>query len=215
MIGQVTVLLSTEHALNRGYMRAWLGRFDHLRVVAETGDPGQLLDLARQRKPSLVLVDYDTIEEDRATMLSQLRTALPAVKVILSLADTQSHVVAKVLEAGIDGFVLKDASSEDMETAIETVCRGGCYMSPGFFSSLASAVAEDPVGVDEAKRLSPRQMEILRLVATGLTTKAIGYELKISPKTVDVHKRVLMKRLGVQCTTELVKYAVRSGLVAA
>jgi len=186
-----------------------------MRVVAEANDGVQTLELARKVKPSLILMDFDTIQEASLEILASIRKDFPNVKVIVFFSHTSDQLAIRLIRAGADGFVVKSADSADMQSAIETVIGGGVYLSSEFLRSLGTAVLRDGIPDKDGKTLSPRQVEILKDVAKGLSTKAVAYELKISPKTVDVHKRVLMKRLGINSTTDLVKYAIRAGMVAA
>jgi DNA-binding NarL/FixJ family response regulator len=211
-VKQKSVLLVGEHNLLRAFLRAWLGRFDDLRVGAESSDASHAVDMVKRNKPALVLMDFDTLQVASLEVLAKIRSAYPLVKVIIYFAYANDQVAFKVMRAGAAGFVVKDAQSEDMENAIKTVLGGGVYLSSQFLKSLGSA---EGVSDKDGKALSPRQGEILKLVALGMSTKDVAYELKISAKTVDVHKQALMSRLGVKSTTGLVKFAIRSGLVPA
>jgi two-component system response regulator NreC len=210
-----TVLLNGEHTLLRAFLRAWLTRFNHLRVVAEANNAKQAIELVQKYRPALVLMDFDTLQGASLDLLARIRTNFPRIKVIIYFADSDDDFSIKVIRAGASGFVLKSAESEDMERAIKTVMNGGVYLSPGFLKSLGTAVSREGIQDSRGKPLSPRQAEILKMVALGLSTKSMASELKISAKTVDVHKQALMKRLDVKSTIGLVKYAIRSGLVPA
>lgn len=211
----VPVLLCGEHTLLRAFLRAWLARFDRLRVIAESDSAKHTIDLVQKHKPELVLMDFDTLLGADLDVLTQIRTSHPEVKVVIYFAYANDNVAIKLIRAGAAGFVVKTADSGDMESAIKTVLNGGVYLSPTFLKSLGTAALKEGLPDKEGKTLSPRQAQILKFIALGLSTKAIAYELKISPKTVDVHKQVLMKRLGIQTTTGLVKHAIRAGLVPA
>jgi DNA-binding NarL/FixJ family response regulator len=211
-VTQQSVLLIGEHNLLRAFLRAWLGRFDDLRVGAESSDASHAVEMVRKHKPALVLMDFDTLQAASLEVLAKIRSAYPLVKVIIYFAYSNDQVAFKVMRAGASGFVVKDAQSEDMENAIKTVMGGGVYLSTQFLKSLGSA---EGVADKEGKTLSPRQGEILKMIALGMSTKDVAFELKISAKTVDVHKQALMNRVGVKSTTGLVKFAIRSGLVPA
>jgi DNA-binding NarL/FixJ family response regulator len=206
------VLICGEHTLLRAFLRAWMDRFDSLQVVAESSSAAQTLELTAKHKPALVLMDFDTLQASSMEVLSKLGDNFPDVKVIIYFAYSNDNFAIKVIRAGAAGFVVKSADSEDMESAIKTVMGGGVYLSAEFLQSVGSAKG---VSDKDGKALSPRQEEILKLVALGLSTKAIAFDLKISAKTVDVHKQVLMARLGVKSITEIIKYAIRSGIVPA
>jgi DNA-binding NarL/FixJ family response regulator len=206
-------LLIGEHVLLRAFLRAWLeSRFKNLEVLAESNDAAQAVEMVKKLKPDLVLMDFDTLQSASMEVLSKIHTVYPKVKVIIFFAYSNDNVAIKVIRAGAAGFVVKSAQSGDMENAIRTVLGGGVYLSSEFLQSVGTAE-----GVPDAKgkALSPRQAEILKLIAVGLSTKAVAFELKISAKTVDVHKQALMARLDVKSTTGLVKHAIRAGLVPA
>ncbi len=133
------VLLSSEYALLRVFLRAWLSRFDKLRVVAEASNAKQTMDLVQKHKPSLVLMDFDTLQVASLEVLNRIRLGFPKVKVIIYFAHINDNFAIKLIRAGAAGFVLKDAGSEDMEIAIKTVLSGGFYLSPGFLKSLGTA----------------------------------------------------------------------------
>jgi DNA-binding NarL/FixJ family response regulator len=210
-----TVLLNGEYALLRAFLRAWLTRFNRLQVVAEANNAKQAMELVQKHRPALVLMDFDTFHDENIELLTKIRVGYPQVKVIIYFAKTDDEFAIKIIRAGAAGFVLKSADSEDMERAIKTVMSGGVYLSPGFLKSLGTAVAKEGIPDKSGKALSPRQAEILKLMGMGLSTKAVAFELRISAKTVDVHKQALMARIGVKNTTAMVKYAIRSGLVPA
>lgn len=210
-----TALLVGEHALLRSFLLAWMRRFDSIRVVAEATGVQETLDRVEKHKPALVLIDFETLQAANIEVLSRLREGHPAVKVIIYFANSQDTAAVQLIRAGAAGFVVKSATSEDMESAIKTVLAGGVYLSPEFLGSLGTGAMRQGVPDKQGKILSPRQAEILKLLALGLTAKAIAFELKISAKTVDVHKQLIMKRLGETSTTGLVKYAIRTGLVPA
>jgi DNA-binding NarL/FixJ family response regulator len=207
-----SVIICGQHGLLRAFLRAWLSRFNELHVAGEAETIPQVLDLVKKHKPALVLMDFDTLQELRLDLLSHLRKVFPKVKVIIYFAYANDDITIKLVRAGAAGFVTKNAQSEDFENAIRTVLGGGVYLSADFLKSLSSAGS---VADSDGKSLSPRQAEILKLIALGMSTKAVAFELKISPKTVDVHKQALMSRIGVKTTTDLVKYAIRIGLVPA
>lgn len=211
----LTALLSGQHTLLRAFLRAWLTRFNRMRVVGEAQTARQTIELVQNLRPTLVLIDFDTLDNTNLEVLAALRAGFPRVKVIIYFAHTHDHVAIRLIRAGASGFVLKSAESEDMEAAIRTVLSGGVYLSSDFLKSFGSSVMRDGVPDKDGNALSPRQAEILKLIALGLSTKAVAFELKISAKTVDVHRKALLARVGVRGTTELVKYAIRTGLVPA
>ena len=208
-----TVLISGEHTLLRGFVRAWLIGIKDLHFVAEAHSALHTMDVVTKLKPSLILMDFDSLLKNSVEVLSDIRQKFPHVTVIIYFAHAHDEMAIKVIRAGASGYVLKSAEITDLEIAIKTVLNGGVYLSPDFLKSLGNKVLGEGVPDKDGKSLSPRQAEILKLAALGLSTKAIGFELKISGKTVDVHKRVLMDRLGVDSPAALVKCAIKMGVV--
>jgi DNA-binding NarL/FixJ family response regulator len=206
-----SVLLIGEHALLRSFLKAWLARFKDLAVVAESDNAKQTMELVQKHKPVLVLMDFDTLQSASMDVLTKIRISYPKVKVIIYFAYAHDNVAIKVIRAGAAGFVVKNSGSDEMEDAIRTVLRGGVYLSQAFLQSVGTA---EGITDMEGKVLSSRQAEILKLIALSLSTKAIAFELKISGKTVDVHKQALVARLGLKNTSELFKYSIAAGLVA-
>ena len=200
-----SVLLIGEHTLMLAFLKAWLSRFRELRVLAETSNAREALALVVKLRPAVVLMDFDTLQAASLGVLATLRASHPKVKVIIYFAHTHDNVAVSVIRAGAAGFVLKSSSSAEMEGAIRTVLKGGVYLSPAFLKSVGTVQG---IADAKGKALSSRQAQVLKLVALGLSTKAIAFELKISGKTVDVHKQALVGRLGLKDSSELFKYSV-------
>lgn len=205
-----SVLLIGEHNLLLAFLKAWLLRFKDLHVVAESSQAKQTLALVLRHRPALILMDFDTLEAASLDVLAKIRVSLPRAKVIIYFAYANDNVAISVIRAGAAGFVLKNSTSAEMENAIRTVMRGGVYLSPEFLNSVGTVQGISDL---KGKALSGRQAEVLKLVALGLSTKAIAFELKISGKTVDVHKQALVSRLGLKDSSELFKYSVAAGMV--
>lgn len=214
-MGNRKVIVTGEHALLRVFVRAWLKQFENLTVVAESNNAQHTHALVQRHKPGLVLMDFDTLLDSSLDMLTKMRSEFPKVKVIIYFAHAHNNFAVKAIRAGAVGYVLKSAKSDDMDVAIRTVMSGGVYLSPDFLKSLGSVALREGVPDKHGKMLSERQAEIFKLFALGLSTKAIAFELKISAKTVDVHKQALMARLGTNSIVGLVKYAIKHGLVPA
>jgi DNA-binding NarL/FixJ family response regulator len=198
-----------EHSLSRAFIRAWVSGLKGLVVLAEASGQGQALVLVGQRKPDLVLVDLETQQGADLGLLVKLQARYPAVKVIVYLAYAHESTAIKVIRAGAAGFVVKSAQASEMEDAIRTVMAGGVYLSPELLRFVGRA---ESLTDRDGKLLSSRQAEILKLIALGLSTKSIAFELGINGKTVDLHKQSLAKRVGLKRPGELFKYALGAGL---
>ena len=214
-MGTKKVVVTGEHTLLRVFVGAWLREFEDLKVVAESNNAHHTHALILKHKPALVLMDFDTLLDSSLDQLTKMRLEFPKVKVIIYFAHAHTNFAIKVIRAGASGYVLKSANSKDMDSAIRTVMSGGVYLSPDFLKSVGTLALNEGVPDKQGKMLSERQTEVFKLLALGLSTKAIAFELKISGKTVDVHKQVLMDRIGVKSVVGLVKYAIKTGLVPA
>lgn len=206
------VLIVGEHALLRAFTCAWLNELKGLRVLAESGDAARTIALVGKWKPSLVLMDLETLQSVNLDLIAKLRIVHPKVKVIVYFALANDHLAIKAIQAGAAGFVVKSAESVEMENAIRTVLGGGVYLSPKFLRFVGNL---DGLTDARGKALGPRQSEILKLIALGLSTKAIAFELKLSGKTVDGCKQRLARSLGLKGPAELFKYAIGMGLASA
>jgi DNA-binding NarL/FixJ family response regulator len=208
-----TVLLNGEHALLRDFLRAWLERFKKLKVVAESGDASQTMALVRKHKPSLVLMDFNTLLGASLEVLAKIRAGFPKVKVIIYFAYSNDNFAIKVIRAGAAGLVLKNARSSDMEQAIRTVLNGGVYLSSEFLRSLGSSVIRRGIADRRGKLLGRQEAEILKLTALGLPARAVAFELRLENRFVISSRLALMKRLGVKSNAGLARSAVKFGLI--
>lgn len=208
------VLIADDHALVRAGIRALLEKVAHIEVVAEAADGREALDLIGQHQPDVVLMDIampglNGLEATRRAV----KNSSPTNIIILSMHASEEYIW-QALHAGARGYLLKGASLAELELAIKSVAAGQIYLSP----SVSKSVIEEylyPTGGERpsSEALTPRQREILQLIADGKTTKQIALDLRISVKTIETHRASLMKRLKVRDVAGLVRYAVRIGLV--
>ncbi len=215
MSGLVRVLLADDHTLVRAGIRALLTELPGVRVVAEAADGREAVELARIQQPNLVLMDISMKGLNGIEATAQLKRELPDVRVIiLSMHASEEHV-AQALQAGAAGYMLKDAATQELALAVAAVMRGEAYLSPVVSKQMVDSYIQrrgsDPGPLDV---LTPRQRQILRLIAEGNTTKQIAHLLNLSVKTVETHRSQLMGRLEIHDVPGLVRYAVRVGLVA-
>lgn len=204
------VLLADDHPILRHGLRALLER-EGFAVVAEAGDGKEAVKLARQHRPDVAVLDLSMpllsgLEAARTIQREKL-----ARGVLLLTVHREDHYVLEALRAGIRGYVLKSQAPEDIAAAIRQVASGGIYLSPGLSEVLLDAYVNRREPVDDP--LSPRERQVLQLVAEGKTTKEVAAVLEISVKTADSHRSRLMKKLEMDETAGLVRYAIRRGVV--
>ena len=211
---QIQVLLADDHKLVRAGIRSLLARLPDVEVIAEASDGREAIRLVEKNEPQIVLMDLAMPELNGLEATQHLTRTFPKVRVIiLSIYADEEHVY-QALCAGAAGYLLKGAATEELELAIRSVARGETYLSPPVSKPvIMEYIRRTNAGRNSRERLSPRQTQILKLIAEGKTTKQVALELAISVKTVETHRSALMMRVGVRDVAGLVRYAVRIGLV--
>ncbi|HMG76600.1 MAG TPA: response regulator transcription factor [Pyrinomonadaceae bacterium] len=214
MTTQIRVLLADDHKLVRAGIRSLLARLPDVEVIAEASDGREAIQLVEKNEPQIVLMDLAMPELNGLEATQHLTRTFPKVRVIiLSIYADEEHVY-QALCAGAAGYLLKGAATEELELAIRSVARGETYLSPPVSKPvIMEYIRRTNAGRNSRERLSPRQTQILKLIAEGKTTKQVALELAISVKTVETHRSALMMRVGVRDVAGLVRYAVRIGLV--
>lgn len=207
------VLLADDHALFRAGLSALLGDLPGMEIVGEAGDGAAAVELALSTRPDLVFVDISMPVMNGIVATTQIKTALPDTRVIvLSMHLNEDHV-RRALSAGADGYMVKDAAPSELRFAVQAMRVGQSYLSPAATSLLIQQVLPALRLTDPLHGLTARQSDVLRMIAEGMTSKSIARELKVSPKTIDIHRTQLMQRLDIHDIAGLTRFAVRMGLV--
>jgi DNA-binding NarL/FixJ family response regulator len=209
-VKKIRVLLADDHALVRGGIRALLEDLPELQIVAEASDGPEALRLIRQHRPDVALIESSISGLNGLELTALVRKECPGVHVIVLSTNADEEGLRQVLGWGADGYLTMSASAAELELAIKTVANGQTYIS-----SSATKLLEDFVrGSHETlKGLTPRQREVLKLIAEGKSTKEIALALMISVKTVETHRTLLTDRLDIHNTAGLVRYAIKTGLI--
>jgi len=206
------VLLADDHALVRAGIRSLLEHIEGVEVVGEAGDGHEALRLAAALKPDVVLLDIALPGLNGLEVAERLTHGGHRGVVLVSMHATEEHV-RQALSIGVAGYVMKDSSTTDLEAALRTVARGQVYLSPAVSKRVVEVMSQGP-GESAPPGLTPRQREILQLIAEGGSTKEIAYRLGLSAKTVETHRAEIMRRLEIHDVAGLVRYAIRRGLVS-
>jgi len=186
-----------------------------LEIVGEARDGRQAVELVKELKPDLLLMDVSMPDMNGFDATLRVHELDPNIKVLILTMHDEEELVARCLEAGAAGYIIKDAPASQLLYAIEMVQKGERYLSPVVLKQVvAGYVKNSNVPQTSYDRLSPREREVLKLLAEGLSVKEIATRLNLSVKTVDVHKTNLMKKIDVHDRTELIKYAIRQKLIA-
>jgi DNA-binding NarL/FixJ family response regulator len=211
----VRVLLADDHTLVRAGIRALLAQLPDVQVVGEAGDGREALRMIEQLGPDVLLMDIAMTGMNGLDATALAKQRLPNVKVIILSMHANEEYVMQALRAGATGYLLKDAASVELDLALKAAAAGQTYLSPAIsrqvIDNYMSRVAGDPGPAS----LTPRQRQILQLIAEGKCTKEIAFALQISVKTVETHRVQLMDRLNIHDIPGLVKYAIRTGMIGA
>jgi DNA-binding NarL/FixJ family response regulator len=205
------VLIADDHGIVRSGLRLLLERQEDIEVVAEAADGAEARDLAVRARPDLAILDVKMPKLTGLQATREIRQQAPEVAVlILSMHDDERYLF-EALKAGASGYVLKTQADTDLLAAIRAVERGEPFLTPEAQRALIQDVLERGSGGEE--ELTPREEEIVKLVAEANTTKEIAAILHLSEKTVENHRANAMRKLGMRDRVELVRYAIRRGLI--
>jgi DNA-binding NarL/FixJ family response regulator len=212
---RLRVVLAGDHVLVRAGVRKLLESMPDLEVVGEADDGLALLALVEQLQPDLVLLDIAMPKLNGLEAMGHLLKAWPETRVLILSMHQNEEYVRQALRDGASGYLLKDAAPMELDLAITAIRRGETYLSPavtkGVLTDYVQRLRSDEPPGDQ---LTPRQREVLQLVAEGLSTKEIARSLDLSIKTVETHRSQLMKQLDIHDVAGLVRYALRTGLIS-
>jgi DNA-binding NarL/FixJ family response regulator len=212
----IRVLLADDHALVRAGIRALLQKIAGVQVVAEAENGKEALELIEKHKPDIALMDIAMPEMDGLTAAARVMADFPLVRVIILSMHSDQEYVMRALRAGAKGYLLKGARMSELELAVMAVARGETYLSP----AAANHVVDNVVGRAESEasplsRLTPRQRQVLQLIAEGNSRKQIARKLNVSAKTVDTFRSQVMEELNIHDVAGLVRFAINQGLISA
>ena len=207
------VLLADDHTLMRAGVRALLDELPGCEVVAEAGDGYEALELLRQHRPDVALMDIDMKRMNGLEAMAAAKRVFPHLHVIMLSMHSEKQYVMQALRDGASGYLLKDAATVELELALTVVMKGDVYLSPGVSKQVAEGFVREAETADPVALLTPRQREILTLVAGGHNTKEIAFRLGLSTKTVEAHRTQLMERLDIHDIAGLVRFTIRAGLI--
>jgi DNA-binding NarL/FixJ family response regulator len=214
-MSSLRLLLADDHTLVRAGMRALLSELPGVEVVGETGDGREALRLVRERKPDIALIDISMPGLNGLEVAARIGHDHPATRVIIVSMHGDDESVRRALVAGAAGYMLKNSDRSELELALRTVARGDTWLSPSLTKRVVQALTQggQPATEGPLQVLTPRQREVLQLVAEGHSNKEIATRLNVALKTVETHRTELMERLGIHGVAGLVRYAIQVGLV--
>ena len=206
------VLLVEDHVLVRNALRLLVHTIPHMEVVGEASNGNEALQLIGKLRPDIALMDVTMPGLNGIEATRRAAKQYPRTRILVLSMHGDRELVRQALVAGAAGYLVKSASADELKLALAAVLRGEVWISP----AIAKLVVDDVVtahGVRTPEELTPRQREVLQLIAEGHTTKQIARRLQLSVKTVETHRAQIMERLGIRNVAGLVRYAIRTGLV--
>ena len=210
-MNRIRILLADDHTVVRQGFRAILAQQPDMQIVGEAGNGREVMALAQETTPDVIVMDVAMPELNGIEATRRLMSTLPNTRVLALSMHKDTVYVREMLKAGARGYLLKDSVDQDLLEAVRALSRGGEYISPAVQSTLTSSWRVQ--GKTPLDLLTSREREVLQLIAEGKTNKEVAALLQISVFTVDAHRGRIMEKLNVHNVNELVRFAVRNGLV--
>jgi two-component system, NarL family, response regulator NreC len=213
---EIKILVVDDHKITRDGLCALIGKHPGMRIVGESGDGRNAVKMVNDLKPDVVVMDICMPDLNGIDATRQIVRKFPHMKIIALTMYSDKRYVEGMLKAGVSGYLLKNCAFDELAKAIETVVGGQSYMSSQIadiiMKNYAKALKESHAS--SAEVLTPREREVLQLIAEGLNSEQIASDLFLSIKTVSTHRRKIMEKLKIDNLAELVKFALREGMTS-
>lgn len=212
---KIKLLIADDHAILRQGLRRILEAEPDMSVIGEAATGVDAVKRARQLKPDVVIMDISMPEQDGIESMRQIVKTLSS-RVLILTVHTEHHVISEAVSAGAAGYLAKDSLDHELVSAVRTVVHGGTVFSPNVSKRLAES-SQMPQsgggGFRSLESLTSREREVFLLLAEGKSPSEVANSLFVSPKTVHTHRQHIMEKLGLRTTTELIRYALRQGVI--
>ena len=213
MMGKIRILVVDDHAIMRDGIRALLSMHDDIDIVGEASEGKEAVEKAQELVPDVIVMDIAMLGMDGLEATRRIMKKNPKVKVLILTQHSNKEYVLSAIKAGAAGYVPKRALGSELVSAIRAVHEGGCFLYPSAATALIESYREIEA-TEPYDTLTARERETLKLIAEGYTSRRIAEMLFISVKTVLGHRAKIMEKLDLHNRTELIKYALRKGLVS-
>ncbi len=213
MKNRIKLLLVDDHPVVRRGISSCLARQERLSIVGEAGDGIEAVRKAKELAPDIVLMDIDMPHMDGLAVTEVLRKELPNIKVLILSMHSNTDYVLRIIQSGARGYVLKEASPEELVRAIETVESGESFFSPDIARVALNQFVRGPGEGPTPSQLTNREREVLIQIAEGLSNKEIASRLGVGVRTVETHRERIMRKLNIHSVAGLTKFAIAKGLI--
>jgi len=212
------IMIVDDHPLFREGLKTIVNRDKKYTVAAEAGNGKEGIQLAKKHLPDIMLVDISMPGKNGIQMIRELKETLPDIRFIIISMHSEADYIVEAFRAGATGYMIKESAASQLIRGLDTVASGELFLDNALsqevvFKLLQTKSDKDSGRHDPYSTLTAREQEVMRMLAEGLTSKDIAKKLYISPKTVENHRTNLMKKLSLQSTVELIRYAARLGLI--
>jgi two-component system, NarL family, response regulator NreC len=210
----IKVLIADDHAIVRTGLRALINSDSDMKLVGEATGGYEAIDLIGRTQPDVLILDLSMPDLDGIEVTKRVKPQYPELRILILTIHEDEALLRAALKAGAGGYILKHAAEAELISAIHTILRGDLYVDP----SLIRRLLTDEITITAARpksteTLTPREMDVLKLIVQGYTNRQIGEELSISIRTVESHRANLSEKLGLHSRVELVRYARENGLI--
>jgi two-component system response regulator NreC len=210
----IKVLIADDHAIVRAGLRSLLNAEPSLKLVGEAASGTEAIDLAKKTLPDILVVDLSMPDLDGISVTQNVKAFLPNAHILILTVHEDEALMREAIKAGASGYILKHAAEEELISAINIVLRGDVYIDPTLVKSmLVKDISKENSKTDMGESLTPREIEILKLIVQGYTNRGIGEKLHISVRTVEGHRANITEKLGLHSRVELVRYARNHNLI--
>ncbi len=209
----IRVVIADDHALVREGLRRILEEPVDLTVVGEAADGRAAVEQVRRLHPDVLVLDLSMPGKDGLDVVKELAARRSPTRILILTIHNEEHYALRALRAGAHGFLYKGAGTEELLKAVRAVARGLRYLPPEFERAFAERYVQPKARGSPAEALSDRELQVLRLLASGYTNREIAAKLHISVKTVDTHRRNILKKLNLRNNADLARFALKHGLI--
>ena len=215
---KTSILIIDDHPLFREGLKAIIGRDARFEVIGEAGTAGEGLRIAKKLRPELVLLDISLPDQNGIQVTRDIRRLLPDTRVLIVSMHTKIDYIAEAFQAGATGYVVKESAAERLLKGLEYVLRGEYFLDSSVSQQVVKKLMASPAKDEKISdagygTLSPREQEVMRFLAEGLSRTTIAEKLFISPKTVENHRTNIMNKLGLHSNMDLIRYSAKLGLI--